>query len=255
MPRAVSFPIRFALVLSVLIAPACFSLPKVDVVRVVDNFADDAGLEPIWDAFDLWTCGAYLGRDHVSDAGQDGGLIGDVDAGQAVNCSLGIGSPDPNQMPPPAPGTVPHALVASFNLTAPYDVDVATPTKSVLTDGGAVQMPVNLTAFSQLLFDAKLSSTPPGTAPLPIGTLLQVELRCSSTDKEHPLVDNNISLMPEAPPWKQFALPFIDFTGTSKRQNCLATIDGIGFVVLLGSNAQAGTHVAGTLQLGNIVLK
>ncbi len=64
MRRAASSPIRFAPLLSVLIVPACFSLPKVDVTRVIDDFAEDAGLaQPTWNVFEPWTCGAYVDRE------------------------------------------------------------------------------------------------------------------------------------------------------------------------------------------------
>ena len=72
--------------------------------------------------------------------------------------------------PPPFPGAVTHALVASFNFATQYNVEVLTQT----TPPGQV----NLTGFSQLRFNAKLLSTTPGTASaLPPGTVLHVELR------------------------------------------------------------------------------
>ena len=53
MRRATSLQSRFAPLFSVLLLPACFSLPKVDVIQVIDDFANDAGLEdaaltPTW---------------------------------------------------------------------------------------------------------------------------------------------------------------------------------------------------------------
>jgi hypothetical protein len=258
MRRAVFSPIRFAPLLSVLIVPACFSLPKVGVVRVIDNFTDDASLEPTWDAFDSWTCGAHADADRAGGGGQDGGGgggggIGDVDAGSAVACSLNIGpsGQDPSQSPPPVFGTVAYSLLASFTLTTPDELAVATATKLGSSDGGGTApMPVSLTAFSRLSFDAKLVST---TASFPTGTHLSVEFRCSSSNPNDPLVASDVGLNPGVVTWKSIVVPFSEFTTSSKRQTCLATVDSIGFVVVPGS--PTGAQVAGTLSLDDIVLE
>jgi hypothetical protein len=239
--------IRLATFLGVVTLPACFSLPHIDPGnRVIADFAEeDAGLSPTWSVFGPWTCRAYVDPSPPTDGGQDGGSrSGDIDAGQAVTCDpqLGPGSADPSV---PTGGA--QHLVASFNIITadqPLDVDVATRTRS-----GSV----NLTAFSQFLFDAKLGSTTPGAASLPPGTELKVELRCSGTNPYEPLVNQNFTISPEASSWKPITLPLNSFMGPSQRQSCLAAVDGIGFVVVPGS-AQAGTQIAGMLQLDNVEL-
>jgi hypothetical protein len=251
--RAGLSTIRWAPVVALLVAPSCYSLPKAEVIRVIDDFAEDAG--PTWNAFEPWTCGLHVDRSQASDAGQDGGLSSNIEAGQAVDCTLGIGTDDTDPAIPP--GTITRALVASFDLSTPSSVEVVTRTNPVASGGSgdalAQSMTVNLTGFSQLLFNAKLIPTPPGTAPLPPGTELHVELRCSST--KDPLVDQDISaLIAGVTSWKMIALSLSDFTVAAQREACLATVESIAFVVVPGY-APAGTKVSGTLQLDNIRLQ
>ena len=250
-------PIRLAPVLILLLGPACFSLPKVEVIRVIDDFAEDGGLtQPTWNVLGPWTCGLHVDQSQASeggqDAGQDGGFPGDSDGGQDVSCALALGTEDP----PILPGTVTRALVATFDLTTPSNVEIAARTKSGpiggSTDAPASSLTVNLTGFSQLLFNANLVPTPPGTAPLPPGTELHVELHCSSTND--PLVDQDVPLTPGASTWKAITLPFSDFTMVAQREACLATVESIAFVVVPGSDP-AGTKVSGTLQLADIRLQ
>jgi len=220
---------------------------------VIDDFGEDAGVtQPTWNAFGPWTCGLHVDRSQASDGGQDGGLPGDVDAGQAVACTLAIGTDDMD--PPIPPSTVTRALVASFDLTTPSSVEVVTRTKPAAIGGSGDALPpsmtVNLTGFSQLIFNARLL---PKTVQLPTGTELHVELHCSSTSS--PLVDQDISaLIPGAPTWKTITLPFSDFKVAAQREACLATVESVAFVVVPGS-ALAGTAVSGTLQLDNIRLQ
>ena len=244
MRRAGFSPIRLAPLLALLLGPSCFSLPKAEVIRVIDDFAEDGGVtQPTWNVFGPWTCGPFVELGQASDAGQDGGLDAGIEAGQSVKCTLGIGTGNDMDQPP-FPGAVTHALVASFNLATPDNVEVLTRT----TPPGQV----DLTGFSQLLFNAKLLSTTPGTDPLQPGTELHVELRCSTS--KDPLVDQNFTLTPEVVTWKPVSLPLGDFKGGTQRQTCLATVDSIGFIVVQGA-AQPGTLVAGTLQLDNIRLQ
>jgi hypothetical protein len=248
------WPIRSALLLAILLGPSCFSLPKVGVIRVIDDFTADAG--PTWNAFGPWTCGPHADRAQPSEGGQDaapdGGLARDMDAGEAVSCTLAIGTDDTD--PPIPPGTVTRALVASFDLTTPSNVEVVTRTKPPAVgdsaDAVAPSTTVNLTGFSELIFNARLL---PITASLPTGTELHVELHCSSTDD--PLVEKDISaLTAGVVSWKAITLPFSDFTVAAQREACLATVQSIAFVVVPGSSPP-GTKVSGTLQLDNIRLQ
>jgi hypothetical protein len=256
MRRTNSSPLRLGPALALLTMMSCFSLPKVDVIRVIDDFAEDAGLNPTWDVFGQWTCGPHVVPAQPSDAGQNGGVGADVDASQFVTCGLVIGAGD-DMDPPPFPGAGSHALVASFNLSTNdnFNFEVLTRTKSE-TSAGSVDagapLQVNLTGFSQLLFNARLLSTTPGTASLPPGTELHVELNCSSS--KDPLADQNVMLTPEVVTWKPVSLPLSDFMGGSQRQTCLGSVESIGFIVVPGS-AQPGTQVAGTLQLDDIRLQ
>jgi hypothetical protein len=238
---------RLATLLGVLTLPACFSLPHVDPGnRVIADFAEeDAGLNPTWTLFGPWSCSAYVDPSPPADGGQDGGSrSGDIDAGQAVTCKpeLAPGSADPS-----TPSSGAQHLVTSFNIVTadqPVDVDVSTRTRSGT---------VNLTGFSQFLFDAMLGSTTPGAPSLPPGTEVKVELRCSSASPYAPLVNQDFTISLEATTWKPITLPLSSFMGASPRQSCLAAVDGIGFVVVPGS-AQTGTQIAGKLRLDNIEL-
>ncbi|HSY40425.1 MAG TPA: hypothetical protein VLA79_12875 [Polyangia bacterium] len=248
--------IRLAAAMALLLGPSCYSLPKVEVIRVIDDFAEDGGLtQPTWNVFGPWTCGLHVDQSQPSeggqDAGQDGGAAGDVDAGQAVTCSLEIGAGD-NTDPPPFPGAITQALVANFDLSTPSSVEVVTRTKTASNAGGDAlpsSTKVNFTGFSQLLFNALLL---PGTTSLPIGTELQVELHCAATPD--PLVDQDITLTPGAQTWKTISLPFTAFTAAAQRESCLATVESLSFVVVPGS-APAGSNVTGTLHLDNIRLE
>ncbi len=101
MRRAASSSIRFAPLLSVLLVPACFSLPKADVsTHVIDDFAEDASMSlvPTWGAFSPWTCDAFTIRDQNNGGtGADGGAVLDagqppsLDGGPPVSCTLGPG--------------------------------------------------------------------------------------------------------------------------------------------------------------------
>ena len=252
--------IRLAQVVALLIVSSCYSLPKVEVIRVIDDFAEDGGAtQPTWNVFGPWTCGLHVDQSAPSEGGQDGsqdagqdGAAGGVDAGQGVTCSLEIEAGD-NMDLPPFPGAITHALVANFDLSTPSNaVEVVTRTKTASNGGGdalPLPMTVNFTGFSQLLFNAQLLS---GTTQLPIGTELHVELHCAST--HDPLVDQDIMLTPGAPTWKTISLPFTAFTVASQRESCLATVESLSFVVVPGT-APAGTNITGTLHLDNIRLE
>ena len=250
--------IRLAQVVALLIVSSCYSLPKVEVIRVIDDFAEDGGTprsRPRNTIFGPWTCGLHVDQSQPSeggqDAGQDGGAGGDVDAGQAVTCTLGTETDDMD--PPIPPSTVTQALVASFDLMTPSSVEVVTRTKSgapgASADAIVPSMMVNLTGFSQFIFNAKLLPT---TTQLPTGTELHVEFHCAST--KDPLVDQDIVLTPGVVNWKTITLPLSAFTFGAQREACLATVESVAFVVVPGS-APAGTKVSGTLHLDEIRLQ
>ncbi len=268
MRRGISLLLRLAPMLSVLIVPACFSLPKADVIRLVDDFAADAGLQPTWSAFEKWTCSSYVERGQASDGGRDaglggggdagqGGLDGGADAGPAVSCQLTSGPGDPSEDTALKLG-VTGALVAHFGVTAPSEVEVATRTKSAMSDGATDALPpaipVDLTAFTELRFNATLVSE---TASLPVGTGLRVELRCAYALMNGQRVINdlllykNAGVMQGVSDFQPIHLSFSEFEVASQRQTCLANVESIGFIVVPGS-AQPGTKIAGTLQLDNI---
>lgn len=257
MRRTASPLVRFAAMSWVLIVPACYSLPKVDVIRVVDDFVD-GGPYPSWSAFEPWTCGLYLDPRQAGDAGLDAGLDGGTDAGQAWSCYFtrvpGDVTDDSPLFPP---GTMTQALVVHFSLTTPSELEVATQTEStppVSADALPTPIPVNLTTFRELLFNAKLTSTP-GAVPLS-GTEVHVQLRCSSISDA--LEDTSVMLPIDVANWKPIILPFSDFKTRvrSQHQACLAAVDSIAFVVVPGmGTVQAGTRLPGTLQLDDIRLQ
>ncbi len=251
--------IRLAQVVALLIVSSCYSLPKVEVIRVIDDFAEDEGLtQPTWNVFGPWTCGLHVDQSQPSeggqDAGQDGGAGGDVDAGQAVTCTLGTETDDMD--PPIPPSTVTQALVASFDLMTPSSVEVVTRTKSgapgASADAIVPSMMVNLTGFKQLLFTAQLGST--SSADLPAGTKLRVYLDCGSENlfTEFPLNMFGASWTPLSV--RLDALLSVQNLSQNQTQICLATVDSIAFVVVPGA-APAGTKVSGTLLLDDIRLQ
>jgi hypothetical protein len=247
-------PIAVTLLLS--LGPGCFSLPKVNPGnRILDDFDEDAGINaPTWNAFTGWTCGPFVSRSQEKpEGGQDGGLGGDgdggpparLDGGQSVSCGTG----------PHGEGTPPNdqALVATFDVVAPTGSDLFGVVVTTTTTPGSV---VDLTGFTQLLFDAELYSTTMGEDMLPSGTKLEVELGCSPNKMEM-TIDQSVSITTEAlhwPPIPPLALQMFASTPASQIQTCLATVHSVSFKVLLG-RALAGNPIAGTLQLDNIAFK
>jgi hypothetical protein len=248
MRRACFSPSRLAALGTVLMVSSCFSLPKATAIRVIDDFAEDADLSPTWSVFDTWTCGRHIELGPSGDAGgvgADGGLGGGTDAGESVACTLTLGPGDSDD--PPFDGAAPQGLLANFNLAAPAEVEVAAPTKSGppgAADALPTNMPVNLTGFSQLIFDATLVG-----ATLPTGTQLWVELACASLRVKQPS-----GVMQGVTSWQKIPLLLSGFTPTADRPSCLASVDRISFYVVLGS-VRDGTEIAGTLQLDNIRLQ
>ena len=85
---------------------------------------------------------------------------------------------------------------------------------------------VDLTGFTQLLFDAELYSTTVGQAMLPSGTKLEVELGCSPNRTET-AIDQSVSITTEAlhwPPIPPLALQLFASMPASQIQTCLATV-------------------------------
>jgi hypothetical protein len=244
------------LLLSLALGLGCFNLPKVmpgnrilDDFDEVDGGLEDAGLVPTWSAFTRWTCGSFVsGSQEGQDGGQDGGIGGDVDAGQlaspdggpSVSCGVGPhgeGTPSSNQ-----------ALVATFDVVAPTGSDLFGLVVTTTTSPGST---VDLTGFTELLFDAELYSTTVAEAMLPSGTRLEVELGCS-TNRMEMTIDQSVTITTEALHWPPIPpLPLEMFTSTP---TCLAAVHSVSFKVLLG-RAMAGTPIAGTLQLDNIAFK
>jgi hypothetical protein len=255
MRRLTFSPIRLATILTALTLPTCFSLPHLDPGnRVLDDFNEDAHLTPTWSAFSPWVCVPFINRrQEGSDAGQDGGLGGEFDAGQLANpdggqpvsCSVGPGDGDK-----PANN---QALVSTFDIVAPSGSDPFGVAITTTTTSGSV---VDLTGFTQLLIDAELYSTTVGQAMLPSGTKLEVELGCS-TNVRDTAIDQSVNITTEAVGWPQIpALPLEMFSSipASPIQTCLATVDSISFKVQLG-RATPGTPIGGTLELDNIAFK
>jgi hypothetical protein len=259
MRRPLLSSIRFTIFLSIAIVPACFSLPHVDPGnRVLDDFNEDADLFPTWSAFGNWVCAPFISRaregsDGGEDGGQDGGSSGDdagqlatPDGGQPVRCDVGQGAGD---------NSADQAIVSTFDVLAPsgsdtFGVEVTTTT----ANPGSV---VDLTGFTQILFDAELYSTTLKQGMLPVGTLLEVEFGCSRIAK-NTNVDQIANVRIEVPNWppNPFTLSLNVFSSPSVSaiQACLGAVDSISFKVLLG-RAAAGTPIAGTLKLDNIAFK
>ena len=252
--------------LSVLFVPACFSLPKADVTRVIDDFAPDAGLvdasleesglTPTWDVFGQWTCDAFVIPDPLNGgAGPDGGSLGDAspplgpDGGPPVICTVGTGE---------------NTFIGKHALAATIDLAASTRTLGVaVTTRTAPGTTVDFSAFQTFQFDAWLYSK---TNALQ-GALLTVELSCKANKDVDFLADQVAeTVVAGAAGWgNQARLKLADFGvklpngplpdgGQSLPQSeditqCLRAIDGISFRVAFNS----GTNpIAGTLLLDSI---
>ena len=194
--------IAVTLLLALALGAGCFSLPKVNPGnRILDDFDEDAGINtPTWSAFTGWTCGPFVSHSQEEQDGGpggefDGGRLANPDAGQSVSCGAG----------PHGEGTAPNnqALVATFDVVAPIGSDPFGVVVATTTNPGTV---VDLTGFTQLLFDAELYSTTVGQAMLPSGTKLEVELGCSPNRTEMAMDrigehhDRSPPLAPHSPP-------------------------------------------------------
>jgi hypothetical protein len=255
-----SWMIRFTAFVSIAVVPACFSLPHVDPGhRVLDDFNEDADLVPTWSAFGKWVCAPFIsrgreGRDAGQDGGQNGGSSGDdagqlatPDGGQPVSCGLGPGAG--------TSAATNQALVWTFDVLAPTGSDAfGVAVTTTTAKPGAV---VDLTGFTQVLFDGQLYSTTLKRDMLPAGTVLEVELGCSTIVNET-AVDQSANVNVEATTWPpnpiSLSLDMFNSGSTLPIQSCLSSVDHISFKVLLG-RAAAGTPIAGTLELDNIAFK
>jgi hypothetical protein len=229
------------------VAPGCYNLPYVDPgPRWIDQFTPldgTAGLPPpTWAAFSPWTCGITLTSS--PDAGPvetDGGST-DVgrDGGQPANCL-------------PGPGDTTHYPGDTGGLEAPFAFSDSANDSGFAVSTQATLGTVDFTGFHQFVFSANL--TTPSTAPLPQGTVFQVELDCSKNRGETVLTQT-VDITINAQGWQlPFRLDLAQFHSvlTSSNNSCLSQIDGISFVVIPGMNDQP--EVAGTLSLDNISLQ
>jgi hypothetical protein len=267
MQRAALFPIRFALFLSILVVPACLSLPKADVTRVIDDFAPDAGLvdaslaatglRPTWDVFGQWTCDAFVIPDLINgNAGPDGGsAVGTSeplgpDGGPPVICAVGPGE---------ATFIGGHALAATIDLAA------SSRTLGVAVTTHAVVDTVDLTGFQTFQFDAWLHSENDSLQ----GALLTVELGCRA-NKNVDFVADQVAdtVMGGAAGFgNQVRLKLADFVVTLPKgplpdggqalpqsediTQCLRTVDSISFRVAFkpGTNTITGKLLLDSIEV------
>jgi hypothetical protein len=210
---------------------ACFDPQKVDPgPRVVDD-CEDGDLQPSWSTFPQWKADSFTG-DRPPTGPVDGGAVGGTG-------SLALEPGDGDQ----------HALAATFELADMPDGVRQRPGAEVVTRmmGGTV----DLTGFTQLVFDAFLEATP----ALPSANPLVVDLGCASFSQD-PLASQavmNVDLTSGY--WVPFRLALADFQqqNTTHNQACLAQIDSLHFTILPGlADGQAASV---TLHLDNIKLQ
>jgi hypothetical protein len=252
MRRAAFSSIRLALVVLVLIVPACRDLPKVDVIRLIDDFARDAGAPdaggtPTWGVFTPWTCDAFA---MAPDGGPvDPGQPSGADGGPPVTCAVGNGE---------GFGVDRYALVTTFDLAASantWGVAVATRASSSAVD---------FTAFKTFQFYGWLYSR---TNEIPPGTQLKVELGCpaSGVPFAASLFADNVTV---AANWgNQVLLSLADFKvppvqgpptdggqdnlSSESTTACLRAVDRISFIVTFNVWPNP---IAGSLLLDGIEL-
>ena len=258
MQRAALVSIRFAPLLAILLAPACFSLPKADVTRVIDDFAPDAGLvdasleetglTPTWDVFGPWVCDAFVIPDLINDGTQpDGGSLVDAspplgaNGGPPVTCTVGLGE---------RTSLGAHALVATIDLAA------STRTLGVAVTTRTTSGTVDFSAFQTFQFDGWLYSKTDAFQ----GAQLTVELGCPA-NKEVDFIADQVadSVVGGAAAWgNQARLKLADFgvklpkgplpdggqalPPSEDITQCLRTVDSISFRVAFkpGTNPIAG---------------
>jgi hypothetical protein len=242
--------IRFATLLWVLIDPACFDLPKVDVgARVIDDFAGDAGISaPTWAAFGPWRCSPIVAPNPDGDGGGsdggpalDGGQPPVQDGDQPGTCTIGPGAGDGVDYT--------HALAATFNLAAPIGRLGSGVMVATFTSGHAV----DLTGFKTLRFNSRLYSTTPPANVVPPGTIVGVELGCVMSTGDFVADRKNAGITVEAPwgdPIKlNLAADFSLKPASGNITNCLQTVDVIRFIVTLPTGTEP---IRGTLLLEGI---
>lgn len=265
MPRQPCSVIIAVPLLSVLSLPACFSLPKADVTRVIDDFAPDAGfadatleeigLKPTWDIFGQWSCDAFVIPDLINgSAGLDGGsAVGSdgplgQDGGPPVTCTIGPGVRS---------GVDAHALWARIDLAA------SPTTLGVAVTSHTVSGTVDLTGFQTFQFNAWLYSPTDAVQ----GAQLTVELGCPANEEVDFVADQVADTVNAGGAgWgNQVRLRLTDFVVTLPKGplpdggqalppsediiQCLRTVDSISFRVAF----KPGTKpITGILELDGI---
>jgi hypothetical protein len=228
--------LKLALAASLLSGAGCYNLPTVDPgPRWIDQF--NSLTMPTWEVFGPWSC-------VTSPIGSPD--AGSPDAGGVGDC------------PRPSPGDGDaNGLAAPFDLPDSSN-DLSFTLATSTAPAGTV---VDFTGFKWFVFSAKLESTFPSTAPIPIATTeLKVELTCkgnspNDASTDDPATQTAMEVQVDATSWKlvRLALSGFELKSTSFTHACLAAIDGIRFVVVPGNNDLPS--VAGTLSLDNISLQ
>jgi hypothetical protein len=230
-------------------APGCYSLPYVDPgPRWIDQFNNDGGAlaPPSWAVFDTWTCGTR--PTPKTGSGADGGVTGSISApAQAADAAIPDGGNDGGVRVTCQAGQglleQPFAFDASSN-----DVEYTVETH---TSSGSV----DFTGFPQFVFNAKLAA--PLTAPLPGGTVFEVELDCTknlndpAVTQDVPDITNHINA--QGLILSRLYLSQFQSTVTSSNGPCLSQIDGIRFVITPGQNDLPA--VTGTFSLDDVSLQ
>jgi hypothetical protein len=214
------------LLVSALAAPACFDVHTVQPpIFVIDDF-DDGDLQPSAANFGPWICYVFH-----ADPNDGSGCTRDLDEGDQS----------------------PFSLSLSFTVNDPVD--------GAQQDGGGglatyASQPEDLTRFLGINFHVKLDS---GTPPLPVDTVVDVEIGCQTASPEsgssmlHNLYVLQSGRYNDA--WQTIDLALADFVLPSDptmainggTPACLRLADGVRFAVHPGlrdgDSAQGFLHV------------
>ena len=218
--------------------PACFDVQHVDPGPFyIDSFEQAVPRAP---NFGPGRCDTFMSP------AADGGVSPDGDDGtddavQHVSCAV--------QQPV---GDHPKALTAQFDLHDPFDMTKQTVGVVVSTDvtssSGDGSGTVDLSGFQRLVFSAILES---GTAPLPSGTQLIVEIGCRPLLLGVPVVSQAVANLNIDSDWAQFPLALDDFLPSGRA--CLLQANSLRFSVRPG--LMDGKSARGTLSIDDVYLR
>lgn len=235
-------------VIAALVGPTgCYNLPYVDPgPRWIDRFNNDndggALGRPSWAAFGPWTCGT---RPTLKTA--DGGV---TDSGGTLAQAADAAVPDAGN----EGGVRTNCQPGQGGLEQPFSFDDSSNDLEYTIETHTGGPTVDFTGFPQFVFNAKLAA--PAMAPLPDGTVFEVELDCTNDTTgavTQDVPDLTTHVNAQTLILSRLYLSQFQSTLMSSNGSCLSQIDGIRFVITPGQNDLPA--VGGTFWLDDVSLQ